>query len=310
MQIHPKVTQIGTQFGEVGVELYLIKGETIAIVDTGISQSPQKDIAPALKELRLTLANIDLILNTHGHFDHIGGNAAIQSAGNAQILIHHDDVVFLQDHKRCFEQYWAPVVEATVGKEHMEEVRTNLLQMSGPNVDANRQLEDNDFIDLGHGCQLQVIHLPGHTPGSVGFYWEKEGMLFSGDSLPGLHIGTGGLPVIDDLIAYENSLKRLQKLSPHLILQGHHYRGLTLPPSPIRRSDEIKQYLKDCENVATELRKAVRHIAPHASRRALMELADEVVTELPKEMGFKPVSQMANPVAAAWTIFYALNPLA
>jgi glyoxylase-like metal-dependent hydrolase (beta-lactamase superfamily II) len=113
MKIHPAVTQISSIFFSVErVEMYLIKSERNALIDTGIHQSPQNDIAPALKGLGLTLADIDLILNTHGHPDHTGGNATTKSVSNAQILIHTHDVILLQGHERSFELYFAPVLEA------------------------------------------------------------------------------------------------------------------------------------------------------------------------------------------------------
>ena len=307
MKIHPRVTQISTWLQDIPVELYLIRGKRNAIIDTGTSKSPQNDIAPALKELGLTLADIELILNTHGHIDHAGGDAAIKSASNAQILIHPDEIICLQDHEGFFEQNVAPAVEVILGKEYIEEVRAFFLEMGGPEVAADRQLKDNDVIDLGDGCQLRVIHLPGHTSGSVGFYWEKEGMLFSGDSVMGLFDESGRLPIIADFSAYEKSLQRLQGLPLQLILQALRGRGITRPPSPIVQRDEIKQYLRDSHEVAERLDEAVRQVAPHASGKPFMEIADEVVARLPKEMGFKPPNQTPMPLFGSLTIFAALS---
>jgi len=307
MKIHPRVTQINTCLQDIPVELYLITGKINAIIDTGTSKSPQNDIAPALKALGLTLADIDLILNTHGHIDHAGGDAAVKSASGAQIFIHPDEIGCLKDHEGFFDQNVAPAVEAILGKEQVDEVRAFFLEMAGQEVAADRQLKDNEVIDLGDGCHLRVIHLPGHTSGSVGFYWEEEGMLFSGDCVMGLFDGSGMLPIIADFAAYESSLQRLQGLPLRLILQAEHGRGITRPPSPIVQSEEIKQYLQDSHEVAERIVEVVRQVAPDASGKPFMEVANEVIARLPKEMDFKPISQLPMPLFGGLTIFAALS---
>ena len=308
MKIHPRVTQINSLFGEGSrVSLYLIRGERNAIIDTGTTHSPQDDIAPALKDLGLKLADIALILNTHGHFDHTGGNAAVKRASNAQVLIHNDDAMLVENHELYFKQHFGLAVEAIMGKEHIKEERARFLEMAGPNVVVDRRLRDNDIIELGDKRDLRVIHLPGHSPGSVGFYWEKEGILFTGDSLPGLGEDGRGLPIIHDLPAYERSLERLQRLPLELILHAHDFRGLTLPPSSMRRREEIRQYLQDCREVAKQISEAVQRIAPYASGKSFIEVTDEVVAQLPKEMGFKPASQALQPFFGAITVFSYLS---
>ncbi len=286
MQIHPRVTQISTHFNGTPVELYFIKGQRNAIIDTGTTQSPREDIAPALSALGLSIADIDMVLNSHGHFDHAAGNAAVKEASNAKIFIHKDDVFFLEDHERCFQQYLAPAVEAIRGKEFFEEEKANFIKRAGEEVTVDRKLEDNDHIDLGDGIELRVIHLPGHTSGSVGYYWKKEGILFSGDAVPGLHSEGGRLPIIWDLPRYEKSLERLQEIPIKILLCAHHYRGLNLPPSPIKRGEEVRQYLQDSQQAAKQIAQAIRYIAPRASDRPFMEVANEAISRLPKEMGF------------------------
>jgi len=304
--MHPIVTQISSPLNVDSVELYLIRGEINAIIDTGTPLSPQNDIAPVIKELGLTLADIDLILNTHGHFDHTGGNSVVRNMSNAQIFIHADEVIAVENHARYFEEDFGLTVAGIMGKEHIEEERKNFLEMAGPDVVVNRRLKDNDIIELGNGCNLRVIHLPGHSSGSVGFYWEEEGMLFSGDALQGLHHGSR-LPIVNNIQAYKRSLERLNNLPLQLILQGHQFRGRVLPPSAIRKREEIPQYLQDCSEVVELINEAMNHIVPHASGKTVIGIADELVAKLPQDMGFKPVSQLSEPLLGAMTVFYLLR---
>ena len=93
-EIHPRVTKINAPMSMGvphrtggGVGLYLIKGERLALVDTGVYNSPENAIAPALAERGLSLKDIDFVLNTHGHADHAGGNALFQSRSQARFFI-------------------------------------------------------------------------------------------------------------------------------------------------------------------------------------------------------------------------------
>ena len=138
MKIHPAVTMISSPFQEDITEIYLIQGEKNVLIDTGTFESPQKDIAPALKDLGLTLENIDLVVNTHGHPDHTGGDATIKDVSGAQIFIHADDADFIEDHQRSFDKYIAPVTEAIVGKEIVPEERERFLAMAGPEIAVER----------------------------------------------------------------------------------------------------------------------------------------------------------------------------
>ena len=148
--------------------------------------------------------------------------------------------------------------------------------------------------------------MSGHNSGSVGFYWEKEGILFSGDAVTGLHVEGGRLPVIWDLPRYEKSVERLEGIPVQLLLCAHHYRGLSLPPSPIKRGEEVRQYLQDSQQAAKSLSKAVRDVAPRALGKPFMEVANEVIAKLPKEMGFTIPMETQN-IYCAMTILFYLN---
>ena len=303
-RVHPQIEQIRAKFNDVNVEVYLVKGERNIIIDTGINQSPQKDIFPHLKYLDIPFSEINLILNTHGHFDHTGGNASIRDASGAKILIHKDDASFLCNRDRCFELYFAPVIKAMGGD--LETGKRAFTEMAGLETVADQQLEEGMIIDGGGGLELRVVCLPGHTPGSIGFFWEKEGILFSGDSLVGLHIEGGKFPIIYDIPAYSKSLKRLQEMPINLLLCGHPYRGLHLPPSSLRQGQQVRQYLNECQEFLDRLDEAVSKVKLDFSESGFMQLADEIIAQLPKEMGFKPMTRVERPLYSAHTIFFIL----
>ena len=255
----------------------------------------------ALKAHGLVPADIGLVLNTHGHGDHIGGNAVLKAAGNAQVFIHRSDALFLEDHALSFDRFYA------VGMEHdLEQQKAALLQQLGPETKVDRYLADGDRIDLGDGIVLRVIHIPGHTPGSCGYYWESEQILFAGDSVQGISTPGGSLPILCDCAAYEKSLERLQALPIRTLLLSHPYRGIHLPPSLLREGEAVGEYLADSLLVVRALDEAVQREVRTSAGRPLVEIADRVIAALPPEWGFKPVSELPMPTFSLGTVAFAL----
>jgi glyoxylase-like metal-dependent hydrolase (beta-lactamase superfamily II) len=101
---------------------------------------------------------LKLIVSTHGHWDHIGDNARVADHTGAQIAAHRLDWQRLTDP----QPIWAPF-----------EIP--------PSVPAI-ELAEGGVIQFGE-IQLQVLHTPGHTEGSVCLYAADDGLLFSGDTL-------------------------------------------------------------------------------------------------------------------------------
>jgi glyoxylase-like metal-dependent hydrolase (beta-lactamase superfamily II) len=111
-----------------------------------------------------------LILNTHGHIDHIGANKDIKEKFNIPLYIHSAD---------------SPMLENV----QQSEMAIFLGAMDSPSPD--HLLNDGDKIKIGKSF-LRVIHTPGHSPGSVSFL--GDGFLLSGDTLFFGGVGRTDLP--------------------------------------------------------------------------------------------------------------------
>ncbi|MEO5940977.1 MAG: MBL fold metallo-hydrolase, partial [Candidatus Limnocylindrales bacterium] len=127
-------------------------GEAIAI-DTAIPS-----LAWIVDELAARSWTLKLIVSTHGHWDHIGDNAALATATAAEIAVHPLDRRMLTDPTPMWAPFEIP-----------------------PSVPAV-ELAEGGEIRFG-SIRLRVLHTPGHTPGSVCLQSSDDGLLFSGDTL-------------------------------------------------------------------------------------------------------------------------------
>lgn len=114
--------------------------------------------------------DIKLLVNTHGHWDHIGAVDVLRDALGVQLAIHREDASMLT----ASEEEMA-VYSVFVGKKKPAEIL----------------LEDGDVINFGKSS-LKVIHTPGHTKGGICLY--GGGCLFSGDTLFASSVGRTDLP--------------------------------------------------------------------------------------------------------------------
>jgi glyoxylase-like metal-dependent hydrolase (beta-lactamase superfamily II) len=164
--------------------------EAIAI-DTAIPS-----LAWIAEELAARDWTLKLIVSTHGHWDHIGDNAAVAAQTGAQIAVHPLDRERLTNPQPLFAPFDIPP--------------------SVPAVD----LAEGGVIRFGD-LSLRVLHTPGHTEGSVCLLAEDDGILYSGDTLFAGGWGRVDLPG-GDAEAMVSSVARLTGLEDRIgVFPGH-----------------------------------------------------------------------------------------
>jgi glyoxylase-like metal-dependent hydrolase (beta-lactamase superfamily II) len=131
---------------------------------------PGDDAEDILRIVREKDLKVRYIVNTHGHFDHVGANKALKEATGAAIVIHEADAAILAS---------APRQSAAFG----------MNPVSSPAAD--RYVKHGDVISAGE-VSLKVLHTPGHTPGGISLL--EEGMVFTGDALFAGSIGRTDFP--------------------------------------------------------------------------------------------------------------------
>jgi hydroxyacylglutathione hydrolase len=290
--------------GDVGV--YLVQGEKTALIDTA---GPGAELLEALGKVGVAPADIDLVLNTHGHPDHTAGNATLKQNGHPEICIHEEDALYLEDHAAAFDRFHAPVTTAFLGPEAVAAEKAGFVQGLGPDMAVDRRLRDGDSLDLGKGVKIHVVHLPGHTLGSVGFLLEEEGVLIAGDSMPGAGTPDGCLPLIIDIPAYRESLERLTGLPIQTLHTTHPFRGIHTGPATVREGAEVQEYLRESAEFVDLLWSAMEWQAGLACDRSMGELADDLIDALPAELGLKRITEIFLPGMAMSTIFWNCQKL-
>jgi glyoxylase-like metal-dependent hydrolase (beta-lactamase superfamily II) len=293
-QVHERVWRVPSPYeGGTVTQVYIVRGAVTALVDTGVFGTPTRDVAPALATLGLSLSDVDMVVNTHGHMDHLGGNAEVKDAGGAQIALHRADQPLADSndfHAQRLRELF-PVVDA----DHLRPAREAMtMRLLGRAIGVDRLLDDGDTVELGADVKLTVVHTPGHTVGSVCYYWEAAGILFTGDSIQARSVHGGGLPIVEIPGSYGESVKRAREIRPSVLAMGHGFAGPEGPLGPVardRRVDEVfHESLRTHDILTRSFAEAVK-ASPGASggdvaRQAVALAADDLGLQIDPALGF------------------------
>ncbi|PKN67809.1 MAG: hydroxyacylglutathione hydrolase [Deltaproteobacteria bacterium HGW-Deltaproteobacteria-10] len=184
------------QVGQMAVFAYLI-GDPIT--GDALVIDPADNVAGIIAEAKKNKLSINHIVNTHGHVDHIGGNAEMQKLTGAKIIVHEEDAIMLTS---------TPAM---------------ILKMFGAKQSPppDRLVKDGETIDVGN-ISLRVIHTPGHSPGGMSLY--VPGFVFTGDTLFVEAVGRTDLPGGSWQIMYQSIREKLFSLPDDTkVMPGHNY---------------------------------------------------------------------------------------
>jgi hydroxyacylglutathione hydrolase len=187
-------------FNDFRVNSYILYDDSYeaVIIDGGANSHTE------LKEIDDFIKNNHLIpkyiINTHGHLDHICGNYYLEAHFRIPILMNFEDNFLVENAAELSEKF-GYVIE------------------NPPRADKN--IKDHDIIKFGD-TQLQVIGLPGHSPGGIGLYCPEENFIITGDSIFMESIGRTDLPGGNYDKLMESIITRIFNLPPDTVIYPGH----------------------------------------------------------------------------------------
>ncbi len=185
-----------------GINTYVVydpEAKEAAIIDPGMSQKEEFDAME--KFIEREGLKVTHLINTHLHIDHAIADNWVKTKYNVPLEANMDDAI--------------------LGERMQQQAQMFGLRSSDVAVEIDHKLKEGDVVKIGNG-ELKVIHVPGHSPGSICLYDEADGFVIVGDTLFEGSIGRTDLmggnhrQLVD---AIKNKLLTLPKET--VVLSGH-----------------------------------------------------------------------------------------
>lgn len=234
----------------------LVEDDTVTVIDAGAGGNAYAEIRPE---------RVNSLLLSHIHFDHIHGASLFSNAG---ITVAPEEAEAYRDIRVYQEMLGFYLWDRLMGRPR-DDTLTRVIaahddvkmpELSHFNVTG--YFRDNMVINTGH-VEFTALHTPGHSPGHYVFYFERDGILFSGDlDLAARGPWYGGASC--DIGLLEHSVRRIMEIKPEILVTSH--RKIFY-----RQRDDIDAMFREYLNVA--LRREERIMSYLAESRNLDELA-------------------------------------
>jgi glyoxylase-like metal-dependent hydrolase (beta-lactamase superfamily II) len=230
-----RVLRIPTPFQVGRVNTYLLEDEPLTLIDSGPNSGKALDeLERQLDSLGHRIEDLELVVITHQHIDHVGLVDIIAKRAGAQVAALDLLAPFVENYGADAER--DDEEAAALMRRHgiSEEVVTALRQVSGSfrawgsKAEVTRPLSDGETLAL-RDRRLEVQHRPGHSPSDTVFWDAERRILIAADHLI-KHISSnplisrpldGSSERTQALVAYLRSLKRTRELPAEIVLSGH-----------------------------------------------------------------------------------------
>jgi hydroxyacylglutathione hydrolase len=263
MQITPHIHAIKTPLGPAKdrfVHVYLVYGESIILIDTGFAGS-EKLICEDIRSTGRDPSEIGLIVLTHSHPDHTGSAKAIRDLTGCTVAAHPLDCPAIENPDPVLLKSPVPGVPPLVGG----------------CVPVGRLLNDGDTFSPGRGLTIEVLHTPGHSPGSVSLLLRNEMALFTGDTVQ----APGRFPIFTDPAALVRSVRRLKGI-PGIL---HYLPGHDMPAQGDAAYQRLEDSLAHLRRVHSAVKKAASETRGTPDPQ---DLVPRVLAELGLPLGTPP----------------------
>lgn len=212
-EIFPRIYAIPLGY----VNAYVLEEENgLTLIDAGL-RGNERRIWKALATIERKPSDVNHVLVTHHHADHVGSLAAVKKASGAEAYVHPLDAPIVAGEKPRPAANRASIIGRLFG---------GMILSLPPNkptpVPADHEINDGDELPIGGG--VRVIHTPGHTAGHVSFLVAGNGgVLFAGDAAANM-LGRFGKPLLmftEDMGDVKKSMQKLAALEFDTACFGH-----------------------------------------------------------------------------------------
>jgi glyoxylase-like metal-dependent hydrolase (beta-lactamase superfamily II) len=254
MEVAPGIHRIEGDLGERYVCQYLLVGEErTVLVDTGLRDMPEQVVVPYLAGLERSLQDVDDVLISHADVDHCGGNRALRArAPRARLLCGESDRAWIESNAammagnyRWYEAYgFGPTADDIAFLE----------RELGGDAPVDVGLRGGETLRLGPSWRVEVLALPGHTPGHLGLWDPRSGSAIVIDAVlgDGVYDRAGNrliAPRYYSATDYESTIRRVRSLDPDLLLTAHY---------PVMERVAARAFLDTSLDFVHAVREAVR----------------------------------------------------
>jgi glyoxylase-like metal-dependent hydrolase (beta-lactamase superfamily II) len=213
---------------------FVFLSESPALVDTGFV-SHWAVTRALIAGLGVDVRRVGLIVSTHTHCDHVGGNRFVEEASGCEIALHPVGKLYM-DTRDDWNTWWRYYDQEPVF------------------FTATRALEDGEVLVLG-GSEWEVLHTPGHSRDGISLFNRRERVLISGDALwerdtPPMSPQIEGLGCVDRALA---SLERIERLGAKLVLPGHGAAFTDVGAAVDANRSTLLEYMRNTEKMARDL---------------------------------------------------------
>ena len=242
--------------------LYLIvDGGEAALIDAHVGGEAER-VLEAVEEI-VDVSQLKMVVITHGHLDHVGACPLLEKRTSAVFAAHVADAGMVEDPWLQFLETLCRFQSPTE-----ERYRSFLGTVGGRGVKVDRMLRDGDVLQVG-ACRLEVVHTPGHSPGSICLYDPRTKALFTGDAIQGAEkFLPGWIGLVVDARSYWASLQRLSEMEVELFLPAHY---------DIRRGAEAKKDISSSIKRFKVIESGILQILRKEGGLPLSEIKDRIV---------------------------------
>lgn len=223
----------------------------ILLLDSGTSQTPEASIRRALADAGHRIEDITLVVNSHAHPDHMGGNAALQAISAPVFAGPAAEAGWLEDNDLLVSQLWEPHPDAF----RLTAVeRADLLGLLDERVRVEHLLRDGDTLTVGD-TSLDVVTTSGHSPGHIAVHDPDHRLLFTFDDVQGAgvpiaHSDVWLAPLYHDVDRYRAGLRRLLQLDFDTLVPAHgpplnHEQGVARIHESLEFVDTAEVFVQD-----------------------------------------------------------------